>query len=285
MPCRRNGAAVGCSWHGGAAGSGLAPRVGCGSAKGMGLMPGGADGLDLDSLKLRAGARLRALQQENEAAYRAHPWPFLRDAIWTLDQISGTVRKFPGDIIDPLQIAGHVGTVCAACGEACTNYLHCMVNVWAKTPGLLIPKSRRMMASWTMLACHYWLARYRTGSLIAVVSRKQGQTDSEGSNELVRRIKFMHDHLPPEVGTVPMEYQTGRIKFPSMQSEVLAFAQGTDQLRQYTVTAILFDEFAFWEKAQETYAASLPTLEGGGRLTVISSANPGAFEMLVNDEN
>lgn len=242
------------------------------------------DGLTVDDLKLRAGARLRALQQESEQRYREHPWPFLKEAIWTLDQISGKTRKFPADLVDPLQ-TDRPDARCATCGKSCQNYLECMVNVWAVTPRLLIPKSRRMMASWTMLACHYWLARYRPGSLVAIVSRKQGQTDSEGSNELVKRIHFMHTHLPPEVATVPMEYQTGRIRFPTLKSEMLAIGQGADQLRQYTVTAILFDEFAFWEKAHETYAASLPTLEGGGRLTIISSANPGAFELLVHDDN
>src|SRR5690606_27998644 len=130
-----------------------------------------------------------------------------------------------------------------------------------------------------------WLARYRPGSLIAIVSRKEGQTDSEGSKELVRRIKFMHEHLPPEVATVPMEYQSGRIRSASLHSEIAAIGQGHDQLQAYAVTAILCDEFAFWEKAQETYAASLPTLEGGGRLTIISSANPGYFKLLCHDAN
>jgi hypothetical protein len=249
----------------------------------MGVGVEGLDGLTIDDLRLRASARLKASQRESEATYRDHPWPFLRDAVWTLDQITGKTRKFPADIDDPLHRDNRQFR-CAACGKHCQNYLECMVNVWAITPRLLIPKSRRMMASWTMLACHYWLARYRPGSLVAIVSRKQGQTDSEGSNELVKRIHFMHTHLPPEVATVPMEYQTGRIKFPTLKSEILAIGQGADQLRQYTVTAILFDEFAFWDKARETYAASLPTLEGGGRLTIISSANPGTFEMLVHDD-
>lgn len=234
---------------------------------------------EIDQLRLQATARLKAMQLANEKVFKQHPWPFLRDAIWTLDQITGQTRKFPAETVDPTK------GPCAICGKSCINYLECLVNLWAVTPRLLIPKSRRMMASWTMLACHYWLARYRPGSLVAIVSRKQGQTDSEGSNELVKRIKFMHDHLPPEVAPLEMEYQTGRIKFPTLHSEILAIGQGADQLRQYTVTAILFDEFAFWEKAQETYGASLPTLEGGGRLTIISSANPGFFELLVHDDN
>lgn len=224
--------------------------------------------------RLRALARLRAQQGEAEARYRAHPWPFLVECAVSLDQIHGGPRAFPGAAVEPQPDCG-----CGGCG----SYLHHLVNVWFVTQKLLVPKSRRLMVSWTMLACHWWLARYRPGTLIAVVARKLGTSESEGSAELVRRVKWLEGHLPPHVPRMVVEEGFGRIGWPEIASEIIAVGQGADQLRQYTCTAIFADEAAFWEEAEGTYSASLPTLQGGGRLTMVSSANPGFYEQLVMD--
>ena len=139
------------------------------------------------------------------------------------------------------------------------------------------------MVSWTLVALHYWLARYHPASLVAFAARKQGQTEEEGSAELVKRAKFIHDHLPLDVLPRPIRYGFARLSFLDNDSTIVGVAQGADQARQYTFTAYLADEFAFWERAGETYAALLPTLEGGGRFTGCSSAAPGFMENLVHD--
>lgn len=229
---------------------------------------------DDEGTRLRAIARLRQQQGESDARYRAHPWPFLVECAVTLDQIHGGPRVFPGEPREP-----QPGCVCGGCG----SYLHHLVNVWFTSPKLLVPKSRRLIVSWTLLACHWWLARYRPGTLVAVVARKLGTSESEGAAELVRRIKWFEGHLPPHVPRPVVEEGFGRIGWPEIASEIVAVGQGADQLRQYTVTAIFADECAFWEEAEGTYSASLPTLQGGGRLTMVSSANPGFFSELVHD--
>jgi hypothetical protein len=58
---------------------------------------------------------------------------------------------------------------------------------------------------------------------------------------------------------------------------------GADQLRQFTFSGILGDECAFWEEARKFYSASAPTIEGGGRMTLISSRSPGFFQRLCYD--
>jgi hypothetical protein len=50
-----------------------------------------------------------------------------------------------------------------------------------------------------------------------------------------------------------------------------------------TLSGVLGDEVAFWDDPLATYIALRPTIEGGGRLTLISSASPGFFESLVHD--
>jgi len=109
-------------------------------------------------------------------------------------------------------------------------------------------------------------------------------SESEGSAELVWRAKFIHEHVPEGLlMPCPIDYKFCRMAFPN-GSEIIGIGQGADQLRQLTITAILGDEVAFWEHAREFYSASKPTIEGGGRITLVSSAYPGFFEQLVHDQ-
>jgi hypothetical protein len=229
-----------------------------------------------EAVRLRALARLTAERQLADARYRRHPWPFVAECAVTLDQIHGGPRPFPSAPTDPVP-------ACPCAPDGCGSYLHHLVNVWYTTPRLLVPKSRRLLVTWTLLACHWWLARYRPGTFVAIVARKLGTSESEGSAELVRRVKWLEAHLPPHVARPAVEERFGGVRWPEIDSEIVAVGQGADQLRQYTVTAIFADECAFWEEAEGTYAASLPTIQGGGRLTMVSSANPGFFAVLVHD--
>ena len=228
-----------------------------------------------DELQLRATARLRATQKQHSTQYRDDPYRFLTECVWTLDQATSQVRRFP-TYDDPAP-----GCDCQPGG--CKNYIQHVCNRWMAHKRYIVPKSRRVLVSWTMVALHCWLARFYPGSSVAFVSRKQGLNDSEGAAELVRRVKFIEEHLPLEIEPIPFKYNFARMAYPTIGSEIIGVAQGADQLRQYTLTAIFADEMAFWELAHDTYSASLPTLEGGGRFTGVSSANPGFFKQAVFD--
>jgi hypothetical protein len=240
-----------------------------------------ADGLVLElpdsaELQLRARAQLRSVQRQHATAYRADPYAFLTDCVKTLDQATQRIRRFPR-ADDPMP------TCACRPGRGCRNYLDHLTNRWLAEKRFIMPKSRRVLASWTMVALHTWLARFFPGTSIAFVSRKQGLNDSEGAAELVRRVKFIEEHLPVELPPLRTEYNFARLKYPEIGSEIIGVAQGADQLRQYTLSAIFADEMAFWEEAHDTYSASLPTLEGGGRFTGVSSAHPGFFKQAVFD--
>jgi hypothetical protein len=241
--------------------------------------PGGGLVLDLPDeaeLQLRARAQLRSVQRKHATHYREDPYAFLVDCVKTLDQATQRVRRFP-HTDDP--------TPTCACrpNRGCRNYLDHLVQRWLGEKRFIMPKSRRVLASWTMVGLHCWLARFFPGTSIAFVSRKQGLNDSEGAAELVRRVKFIEEHLPVELPPLKFEYNFARLKYPEIGSEIIGVAQGADQLRQYTLSAIFADEMAFWEEAHDTYSASLPTLEGGGRFTGVSSAHPGFFKQAVFD--
>ena len=90
------------------------------------------------------------------------------------------------------------------------------------------------------------------------------------------------EHLPPELAC-PVHYQFCRLHFPETDSEIIGIGEGPDQLRQLTITGILADELGFWASGYDTYVASRPTIEGGGRFTGISTPAPGFFKQLSMD--
>jgi hypothetical protein len=213
-------------------------------------------------LALRAAARLLLEQRKTLATYGrdGDPWAFIRDCVWTRDEVTGRVRRYPGHA-----------------------YAELLVRRWQEHPLLAVPKSRRMVVTWLFVAVNYWLARFSPNAKVAFMARKLGKTETEGSAELVRRAKFIHDHLPATFPPCETEYSIGFLRFPN-GSEIVALGEGEEQARQHTFTSVLADEVAFWDHAFETWVALRPTIEGGGRLTAVSSAGPGFFKDLVHDQ-
>lgn len=197
---------------------------------------------------------------------RSDPWEFLK-AVRTLDQVdrANPIKPFPTH----------------------RDYLKLFTRVWLKRRLILVPKSRRMSMSWTCIAMIVWECTFHMGRSWAMVSKKE-----DDSNELIKRAEFILDNLDPEI--VPREiiprYDVTycNIKFPEINSHIMGFASGADQLRQFTFSGIFGDEMAFWDNAEEMYSASFPTIEGkneneGGKFVGVSSPAPGFFEKMVFD--
>ena len=219
--------------------------------------PAAAPEVDLrDPRALATMAALELAQRKAADRYQSDPWAFLVECVHTLDQIRGAIRPFPNK-----------------------PHLEFLTRVWQQESEHVVIKSRRMTVTWLYVALYYWLARFRPGSKIAFCARKEGKDESEGSAELVARARFIHEHLPPTLPAIEVDYHFCRLAFPETHSEIIGIAQGSDQLRQMTLTGVLADEFGFWERDRQTYQALRPTMEGGGRLTIVSSApeTPGSL--------
>jgi phage terminase large subunit-like protein len=162
------------------------------------------------------------------------------------------------------------------------------VRVWQRKRLILVPKSRRMSMSWTNIALIVWDCLFHLGRNWAMVSKKESDSD-----ELLERAKFIienldHDIVPKEI--IPKFNKTYcNLKLPEVNSQMMGFASGADQLRQFTFSGIMADEMAFWDNAEDMYSASYPTIEGkneneGGKFIGISSPAPGFFEKMVFDK-
>jgi hypothetical protein len=168
------------------------------------------------------------------------------------------------------------------------EYLEFLCDLWQHEKLLAIPKSRRMTCSWNFIALYTHDAMFNPGRFNGFVSKKE-----DDAGELVARAEFIYNKIPawriprallPKIKNGKMSKQPPLLEFEEINSKIQGFPQGADQLRQFTLSGILGDECAFWEQAQSFYSASKPTLDGGGRMTLISSRSPGFFKKIVFDQ-
>lgn len=193
--------------------------------------------------------------------YRNDPWAFMCECVYTLDQTDKLtpIKQYPGVIKPHLQIL--------------TNHI---VNETL----LAVVKHRRMMATWTMCGVFLWDAMFHEGRLNVLISKKE-----EDSDDLVRRCKFIYDNIPDALMPIKPKFTYKYTEFgcTELDSRIKGVAAGKDQLRQYTCSRIGADEFGFWPNARETFVAMRPTLQGGGRVCLISTRFPGFFQQIVED--
>lgn len=200
--------------------------------------------------------------------YAKNPWAFLSDCVYTLDQVNqdSPIKVFPSYL----------------------EYTEFLTRLWMREKRLAIPKSRRMICSWTFISLYTGDTIFNGGRFNAFVSKKE-----DDSGDLVGRAEFIYKNIPewriprallPALKNNKMSKQPPLLEFEEIHSKIQGFPQGSDQMRQFTLSGQLLDEWAFWEQAQASYSGALPTLDGGGRLTGISSRSPGFFKKIVFDQ-
>ena len=167
-------------------------------------------------------------------------------------------------------------------------YLPHLVHLWETKRLLCLPKSRRMIMSWSLRALELHLAMFEPFSAIYLASNKQDKSDA-----MLGRHKFLYDNLPgdlifrkPEM--VIHRGRTGlptRIDFPEMDSKIVAVSSDPDELRQEGATLVVLEELATWDHPREAWPAILPVIQGGGRIVIVSSAIPNSFFQDITYDN
>jgi hypothetical protein len=241
------------------------------------------------SVPLDIDLRLADLQYvEHEDACRADPWAWLAYAVTTVDEVDAhaPIKPFPTHVC-PACARYHGGLVSERCCGHITReltYLKLLARQWerATPPLLIVPKARRMRLTWLFVALHVRLLLQRPHARIFFVSSKE-----EKSAELIERARGILARLPPWAGggrPLKDEGAPPAVRCLDTDAAILGVAEGADQLRQFTATAIFGDEIGTWQWPRLAYAAMKPCIEGGGRLTLLSSAYPGFWRELVTGE-
>jgi hypothetical protein len=162
-------------------------------------------------------------------------------------------------------------------------YIRQMVSWWLNSKMNLWEKSRQIMASWLMCAMYLHDTQFGMGRRNFIQSKKELDSDA-----LLRRCYFIWLHQEPWLKALfPAEYTYCHLRFFKRgqqgglpYSELHAIPQGGDILRQYTASGLFIDEAAFQPDLEKSIRGATPMLKGGGRIDVVSSAEPGYFELL-----
>lgn len=223
---------------------------------------------ELFAFKLLTEPEQAREQVRNRAKYGRSAWSFLTDCTYTIDQVDSLhpIKPFPSNL----------------------EYLELLTAIWLKKKLIAVPKSRRMICSWLFISLYFWDTLFHSGRDNAFVSKKE-----DDAGELVARAEHIFNKIPawrippallPKLKNGRMSNQPPCMTFEEINSKLQGFPMGADQLRQRTLSGIMGDEAAFWPEAQQFYSASKPTIDGGGRMTLISSRSPGFFKKIVFDK-
>ena len=168
------------------------------------------------------------------------------------------------------------------------KYIREMVRLWLATQMNLWEKSRQIMASWLFCSLYLHDTQFISQSggrrLNFIQSKKE-----EDSDALLKRCYFIYENQEPWLKALyPAEYSYCHLKFFRPEDadrklpvgELWAIPQGGDVLRQHTASGLFIDEGGFQPDLASSIRAAQPMLTGGGRVDVVSSANPGYFELL-----
>jgi hypothetical protein len=135
---------------------------------------------------------------------------------------------------------------------------------------VLILKARQLGISWLVCGYALWTCLFSPGRNILLFSRKLLE-----ANDLVTRIGNMFARLPEwmrEALPVLVVNNLHELRWAN-GSQIRSLAATEDAGRSFTASILVLDEFAFVRSAKTLYNAAKPTIDGGGQLIVLSTAN------------
>lgn len=135
---------------------------------------------------------------------------------------------------------------------------------------VIILKARQLGISW--LCCGYalWLCLFQPGKLVLLFSMGQAE-----ANELLRRITVLYERLPEWLrDTAPalVKANTDTLEWAN-GSRIKSLPASQHAGSGYTASLVILDEAAKLAFANKLFAALKPTIDAGGQLIVLSTAN------------
>lgn len=151
-------------------------------------------------------------------------------------------------------------------------HLNQVANRLQARENLVILKARQLGISWLIAAYALWVAMFQEYARVLCISKGQLEAD-----ELLAKMWRIYEHLPwylKEFAPVTKHNisHPARLEF-SNGAEIIALPSTEDAGRSFTATLVLCDEAAFHPWGETNFSAYQPTLDGGGQLVLVSTAN------------
>lgn len=140
-------------------------------------------------------------------------------------------------------------------------------------------KSRQIGITWLAAGLGLWMGLMRPGTRVLIISINQ-----EEAIKVIGRIWGMYRSLPPYLREHMILTKPSRGGDPSQEIEwqdpvsghkstILALPSTPKAGHGETAGLVILDEFARQDFARESWKAAFPSIDGGGRAVIISTAN------------
>jgi len=195
---------------------------------------------------------IHALLASLEDEYKRDPWSWFLGEVQTQDEATQAMLGWPDK-----------------------DYIYDLVWCLNHEPAVFIPKSRRMIVSWT---CSAWVT-YKARFFPYHAAFVQSETETKAAFLVDKRCKFIEDNLRepllrrPYAAIKTCEGLVGRMTYNDTKSYIWAIPQGDDVIRSFTFSILFMDESEFQPEGQRALIGALPTLEKGAQLIVASTSN------------
>jgi hypothetical protein len=195
----------------------------------------------------------REVQQfllELDDEYRHDIWLWLTNEVNTRDEATQQMRPWPHK-----------------------DYLRELIEIIrAPENGLIaVPKSRRMMVSWTFAVLAVYEARYEPHHAIFI----QSETEDKAAFITDKRCAFVEDNLnEPYLRRKYRAIRTtkgaiGRITYEPTDSYIWALPQGDSVIRTYTFSRLYMDESDFQAEGHQALDAALSIAENNKNSKIV----------------
>jgi hypothetical protein len=203
-----------------------------------------------------SGQEVRQFLSALDEAYREDPWLWLMNEVNTRDEATQQMRPWPDK-----------------------TYLRELIEVILDPAHTLIaiPKSRRMMVSWTFAVLAVYEARYFPHHAIFI----QSETEDKAAFIVDKRCSFIEDNLnEPFLRRKYRPIRTtkgaiGRLTYDNTDSYIWAIPQGSSVIRTYTFSRLYMDESDFQMEGQDALSSALSIAENNksSKIVLVTTSN------------
>lgn len=142
---------------------------------------------------------------------------------------------------------------------------------------LIVLKARQLGVSWLIAGYALWLAMFHENANVLMLSKGEKE-----AAQLLSKARFIYDHLPTHLQAKKLKWNDGQALFAGKRlsekrwsegSRITALPATREAARSETATVVIADEWAFHPYAEENFIAFQPTIDRGGKLIAVSTAN------------
>ena len=135
---------------------------------------------------------------------------------------------------------------------------------------IIILKARQLGITWVCCAYALWLCLFQPGKVVLMYSKGQSE-----ANKNLRRIKKLYERLPDWLlAALPARItDSTTIQEWTNGSRIESLPASPGAGRTETASLVILDEAAFLLFADQLYSALKPTIDNGGQLIILSTAN------------